>query len=67
MVGGGIEYVQFDKMWTLRTMGQASEATKRWIIELGGMPMIPAAIAAHPEHEEITINTWGKMDQLYSQ
>jgi len=50
---GELADVQFDKLWTLHVMGKRSEATKRWILELGGAGAIAAAMAACPTHEQL--------------
>jgi hypothetical protein len=45
--------VAHDKVWTLRLMGKRSEATRRWILDAGGMEAVWQAMAAHPGHEEL--------------
>jgi len=49
--------VQYDKVWTLHRMSKRSEATRHWIVELGGLTAVPAAMAAHPAHPELL--QWG--------
>eukprot|EP00406_Dinophysis_acuminata_P057781 CAMPEP_0179269346 /NCGR_PEP_ID=MMETSP0797-20121207/30910_1 /TAXON_ID=47934 /ORGANISM="Dinophysis acuminata, Strain DAEP01" /LENGTH=353 /DNA_ID=CAMNT_0020977659 /DNA_START=32 /DNA_END=1089 /DNA_ORIENTATION=+ len=45
--------VQFDKLWTLHVMGKRSQATRQWILNSGGLAAIPAAMAMHPDHEDL--------------